>query len=139
MSKSMLLACVAVVGAAGLAYGDGLTADYGKDLETVVVGGKTYKVIGCGVLAPRKSITIEGVQFEKNAPVVVIGEGKGPASDLDLVLTESNGGGFVGQDVLKDNVPVVTFQTGNPAKTLVDVKVQNAGTKPCTYRLLANY
>jgi hypothetical protein len=69
---------------------------------------------------------------------VALGYGRGLDSNLDVVVTAAKGGKELGKDELPDNFPLVAWQSGADSN-VVDIRVQNAGTKACSFVLLANY
>jgi hypothetical protein len=139
-----LLAVILLVGA-GRAWAEGLDAEYGKNLPSVYdegdkipnLKGKLFKVLKTGVLEPGKSMKVEGVVYEKNASCVALGYGRGQESDLDIYVTDANNK-ELGKDVLTDNFPLVEWQSG-AANNVVTIRVHNAGSKACSFVLLANY
>ena len=73
-----------------LRTGKGLTWSDGKDLESVNVGGKTFKIIDHDVIKPGQTCTYTDLDFEggEHAKIVVIGDGDG---DLDLWVFDGAG------------------------------------------------
>jgi hypothetical protein len=144
--RFLVLLTAAILLGAGRGWADGLDANYGKDLPSVFdegdkiekLKGKEFKVLRAGVLEPGKSIAVKGVIYEKNAVCVALGYGRGLDSNLDVVVTAAKGGKELGKDELPDNFPLVAWQSGADSN-VVDIRVQNAGTKACSFVLLANY
>ena len=122
------------------AFAEGLALGYGQNLPTETVNGKTYKVLARGVLAPGQSTQLSGVRFESNAFARIVGIGEGPGSDLDIYVNDPATGN-IGSDTLRDNFPIVEWQTGNGlfSRNTADVNIRNAGSGYCTYVILANW
>jgi hypothetical protein len=144
--------CLAVLGGVlllgtGRLCADGLSADYGKDLPSVYdegdklenLKGKHFKVLKTGVVEPGKDVTITDVVFEENAKCIVVGYGRGQDTDLDLFVNVAKGGKEIGKDTKLNNYPVVEWQSGAGDDRKVDIRIHNAGSKNCSYVLLANY
>ena len=73
-----------------------------------------------------------------NASCIALGYGRGQDSDLDIFVINSNSVNEIGKDVLRDNYPLVEWNSAN-GDNVVDLRVTNAGTKACSFVLLANY
>jgi hypothetical protein len=144
--------CLAVLGGvlllgAGRLCADGLSASYAGSLPSVYdegdkfekLKGKHFKVLKTGVLEGDKDVTITDVVFEENAKCTVVGYGRGEGSDLDLFVTVAKGGKEIGKDTALNNTPIVEWQSGGGDDRKVDIRIRNAGTKACSYVVLANY
>jgi len=126
---------------------DGIDANYGNNLPSVYdegdkvpnFKGKEFKVLQTGVLGASKEVTISRVVFESNAKCFVVGYGRGQNSDLDVFVTETDSGNVIDSDTLVDNFPVAEWQSGNGTNTVVNIRVRNVGSQPCSYVLLGNW
>lgn len=126
-----------LLGLAGVVLADGLDANYGKDLPSVQIKGKEFKILRKGKLDPGKALVLNKVVYEKNAKAIAVAFGKGEGSDFDILVKDANGK-EIGKDVLLDNVPVVEWNTGDD-RNVVDIILINSGKQGGDYVLLANW
>lgn len=116
----------------------GLVYRQGKDLESVVIEGVTYKVINPGFqrIDPGESLTLTNVIFEGGLPaqILVVGDGDG---DLDLWVYDGNTGGLIGSDLSTSSVCAVTWTTRYEGPFTVVVK--NVGDIYERFYVLANW
>jgi len=125
---------------------DGIDATYGANLPSVYdegdkvpnFKGKEFKVLHTGVLGAGKEFILTRVVYENNAKCFAVGYARGQNSDLDVFVTESDSGNDIDSDTLTDNFPVAEWQSGT-GSNVVNIRVRNVGSQPCSYVLLGNW
>ena len=116
--------------------GKGITYEDGDDMESVKVGGKTYKIIDHDVISAGESFRYRSYDFEgqKPAKVIIIGDGDG---DIDLWVYDKNTGGLIGKDTDASSNCIVEWTPRYEGP--FTIRIKNVGDIAERYVVLANW